>query len=191
MAITRELVKSVRGGISENPYFSIARLAEDLHAPEADIVISLPLSMRVRASVDELGALWRELPTWQPLRVTMTPMPVLSGTGPVICRGTLDKSLQDDNVLGQYVPDITALQRRGIGSAWFITNALLSEESYSLRLYDNRGRRLLSVFLCMDKHGRPYPESLEAFEKSRKRFGVRPTPKMHCKGCGKCTCGGR
>ncbi len=61
MAITRELVRAVRGRLAENPETPTDLLAVELGACEADVLTCLPVVMRRRARLEELAALRERL----------------------------------------------------------------------------------------------------------------------------------
>ena len=71
-----------------------------------------------------------------------------------------------------------------LGSIWFVNRPDAERESHAVRFFDKEGGHLFSVYLN-DDQGR------ESYTLLRERFGVVPVPKMHCRGCGNCTCGGK
>lgn len=70
-----------------------------------------------------------------------------------------------------------------LGCIWFVNRPDDAAESHSVQFFDKKGGRIFSVRLS----GKDAPE---AYASLSGRFGVVPVPKMRCRGCGQCTCGG-
>jgi putative heme iron utilization protein len=192
MPVTRKLVESVRSGIAENPYLSVSQLAEDLHASEADVVLALPLGMRVKVRLEDTEKLWREMETWPRVLVHFARgIEPGAPTGPGLPLGALSETPEgaDAPAYATELPPVIRLRREGLGSVWFVWNSLLSEGSHSVRFFDRQGAHVLSVFLARDRTGRVHPVSKHAFDEARKRYGVTPVPRMRCAGCASCGCG--
>lgn len=189
MPISKELVQSVRNSVAENPYMTVARLAEHLNAPEADVVTALPLAMRKKADIGQLSALWHAMRQWKPVLVQFETGPEgLPAPGLLLgglhageaCRGGYAASL----------PPFECIHADAVGSVWFVSNSLLSEGSHSVKVYDKNGAHVLSLHLGRDATGRVPAHSRAAFEAARARFGVTPVPRLGCCGGGAHSCAG-
>lgn len=191
-------MQAVRRRVGESPGLMTAQLALELNASEAEVVTALPLSMRKRARVSDFASIWNSMAKWK--NVVIHPSAGISDTygrvrveadvmpGPGLSFGALcngESRLHTQRI----VPD----ERRFaevMGSIWFVTLPLHKGESHSVRFFDKNGAHLLSVYLGKDRHGASDPLIKEEFDAMRERFGVRPVPRMHCRGCGSCACCG-
>lgn len=71
-----------------------------------------------------------------------------------------------------------------LGQIWFVRRGDGQLESRFVEFFGKGGDKLLSIKLGGAQAQAVYTHLCE-------RFGVVPVPKMGCKGCGKCTCGGK
>ena len=200
MSLSRELVHTVRSRIKEKPDLSSAELAMELNATEADVVTALPLNMRMRAKADDLTAIWARALRWKHATFSTSLPDIIpkarhGGTGAATSQ-PFEKQSMADMPQGTAVPALSDrlsnnLAVDDIGSVWFVSKPLHGRESHAVRLFDKQGGHLFSVYLGSDHLGHISPEDMADFEDLRKKFGVIPKPKMHCKGCGSCTCGNK
>lgn len=183
--ISKELVQCVRNSVAENPYMTVARLAEQLNAPEADVVTALPLGMRKKANLAELEDLWREMAEWKPVLVQFDgKRERLPRPGPGLLMGGLDAGESYRSEYAATLPSFDCICTEAIGSVWFVSNSLLSEGSHSIKVYDKEGAHVMSLHLGRDASGRVPAQSRAAFEAARARYGVTPVPRLGC-GSGK------
>lgn len=198
MSVTRELVQSVRRRVAESPGLLTAQLALELNASEAEVITALPLPMRKRARVSDFTSIWNCMAGWK--NVVVHPSAAVSGTlarvrveadvmpGPGLSFGALcngESRLHTQRIVPDEGRFIEAM-----GSIWFVSLPLFNGESHSVRFFDKNGGHLLSIFLGRDHAGACDPLAKEEFDAMRERFGVTPVPRMHCRGCGSCTCCG-
>ncbi len=167
MALSKDFVQAVRSRIEENPAFSTARLAVELGAREMDVITALPLDMRKRGKLDEVEAIWRELQHCGKIESIV----------PEQAKYTLP---------ADFMAAIPSLQ--DVGCIWFMqippdkVNGACAAEEYAVRFFDKAGEPMLSISLGRDGAKETYAGLCE-------RYGITPVPHIHCKGCGKCTCG--
>lgn len=177
MSVTRELVRTVRKRVAETPGLPTSQLAEELNAAEADVIMAMPLSMRLRAKTSDLDAIWQGMLAWDTT---------------IVCENKELEALLDDLEQKESAPLVSCRKAlpNDIGSVWFVLESSgESDENHAVRIFDMDGKALLSVYLRKDASGKVDADSKNAFDNMRFRFGVRPQPRMRCKGCGACTCG--
>ena len=189
MLVTREFVRSVRERLAENPAVPLCHLAEELHASEAAVVTAMPVHMRLRARHSDAGAIWKRLVQWNPelVRYRMA----TDGPGRASAADLAEASfavsspaLQKDS--GEVETDLDAEE---IGSVWFVSRPLKTEESLSVRFFGKHGGQLFFVNMGDDAFGVNGRRATEEYDALRRRFGVTPVPRIRCKGCGSCACG--
>lgn len=147
MAITKEFVENVRGRLTASPGIATSLLAEELGAPETQVITALPVKMRQKARPEDFADIWAGL-----ARLS---------------------NLPENGVAAEE-----------LGAIWFINRPDAAVESHSVQFFNKQGGHLFSVYL----NG---TDGREAYASLRERFGVVPVPKMHCRGCGNCTCGSK
>jgi len=168
MPLSRELVQAVRDRIAQCPDLPEEQLAAELNAPEADVITALPLSMRRKARLSDLGVIWKRAARWKNVRISAP-----AATQPP-----------------QGLPEAIAEGRLPVRSAWFVSKPVSGMESHAIHMYDEQGSRMLSLYLGRDHNGGICPEDKADFDELREHYGVTPKPRMRCKGCTACTCGG-
>lgn len=173
MAITKELVQSVRQRVAANPEAHIAHLAVELNATEAEVITALPLNMRWRAKNSDFSTISQIVSSWDNTITVSTGQP------------------GENRVMPGKKPDVGQLREEDLGYTWFISKPLLGQESHSVQFFNKEGRHLLSIYLGRDKSGNLDAVAREGFEDLRKRFSVKPVPHNRCKGCKNCTCDGK
>lgn len=166
MSITKEFVTSVRRRIAENPAVLTSRLAEDLRASEADVIMALPKAMRLRADNNNFSAIWENVNTWQNMAVDLT----------------ADGSTHPQERL----PNAQQLKKQ-LGFIWFVSKPLSGRESHSVRFFDKTGKHIVSIYTGWDINGRPDQTAKNKYDELSERFGVVPVPPIHCNGCCGCT----
>ena len=168
MAITRDLVRAVRGRLEETPDIPTGRLAVELGAREADVLTCLPVTMRRRARLED------ELAIRESLAVLGLP-PGPDPSGPEV--GSI-----------WFVADHAGSSQVGTGRAGKDGDgaAGYSGTQGSLRFLDTEGGLLCHIPLG------------EGFSPMWRHYGVKDTPpKRRCgdsgttheKRCGSCRCG--
>ena len=192
MPITRAFVQSVRERAAKDPGMPTARLAEELGAPEALVIMALPVHMRLRAKSADANAIWRGMAEWETVEVRPAESSgrgvpasgaipfgaVSSGSGRSRRRVSFDGLSEK------------ALPEEEVGYIWFVSQKSHDEEVHSVRFFDKQGDHMLSLYLGKDGQGGLDVRTKAAYDAMRKRFGVIPVPKSRCKGCGHCSCGG-
>jgi putative heme iron utilization protein len=188
MLVTREFVRSVRERLTENPAVPLFRLAEELHASEAAVVTAMPVHMRLRARCNDAGAIWKRLVQWSPDVVNCRKVP--DGSGRVSSSGRAEASFAVflPELREEYGAVETALNVEEVGSVWFVSRPLNTEERLSVRFFDKQGGHLLSVYMGGEVQGAIGQRAGAEYEALRERFGVTPVPRIRCKGCGSCAC---
>ncbi len=171
MPLSKEFVEQVRKRVADDPGVRTEQLAVELDAPESQVIMALPLDMRLRARTSDFEAIWAGAAGWE--RALLSPA---GRTG--------------DAERPSALPGKHFLQDQ-LGFIWFVSNPRSSGESPSIRFFDKQGGHMLSIYLGLDAAGRLAAGDKAEYEDMRKRFGVVPAPRMHCKGCGNCTCGGK
>lgn len=191
MSITRELVRSVRQRVADNPGVLTAQLAAEFNASEADVITALPLDMRLRAKTDDFEAIWSCLASWG--RMEINPARLAdhdlgnhsSGTPVDYLPGMFLESISSPNQPARF-------NREELGFIWFISKPLFREESHSVQFFSKRGEHMLSIYVGRDAAGKLDEKAAADYRAMRDRFGVIPVPKRRqCQGCGRCSCGGK
>jgi hypothetical protein len=170
MPVSREFVQAVRKRAAEDPGVSLSSLARALHSSEAEVILALPVHMRMRARITDCPAIWERLNERKSMLVCRGP------EGEV--RADFSACLCPGGILPEKSPPAEEL-----GSIWFLSRASENEERRSLRFFGPQGQRLLVVHM----------DAVAAdFDEMRAFFGVRPVPRKRCGGCGgcgRCSCG--
>lgn len=187
MAVTKELVQSVRSRIAAYPGERIASLASDLNATEAEIITALPLPMRLRARNTAFEAIWNILCRWKRVVIRYAddlarPDTATDGRDLSFFRDTPSADADGDGK-GAY-----GIRPEAVGFIWFVSKPLRDRDSHSIRFLDKEGRHMLSVYIPSDGFGEFDPAAMADYEAMRKSFGVIPVPKHRCRGCGSCNC---
>ena len=185
MTITRAFVQSVRSLIAKDPAIPLEQLARTLDASEAYVIMALPVSMRTRARISDLPALWESLRAWENVSLhgpspRFTPM---SSAGGSECKGN------DAGVIALAEMVLPPFCQEDIGFIWLVSQSTSGGESYSVRFFTKKGHPVLTAYLDEDTSGKLSNQGKASFDSIRRRFGVTPRPRMHCKGCGQCACG--
>lgn len=170
MSISKEFVEKVRGRLEEEPTVPTGKLASELGVSEAEVIIALPVKMRRKARPEDLKDIWQAVEGWKNVRLH-------------------NSSAGAKGMLGKIIPSKPSQQE--LGYIWFVSKPDQGGESHSVRFLSKTGQHMLSVYLGRNGNQGIDPRDKAAFEQMRDHFGITPTPKMGCKGCGKCTCGGK
>lgn len=189
MAVTRELVQSVRQRVADNPGVLTAQLAAELNASEADVITALPLEMRLRAKTDDFEAIWNCLASWGRMVVHPArsgedgPSSDFPGAPVDLLPAVFIESLGHGGLPARFTQE-------DLGFIWFVSKPLFRQESHSVQFFSKHGEHMLSIYVGRDASGRLDEKAEAAYKAMRGRFGVIPVAKRPCKGCGRCSCGG-
>ena len=165
MAITRELVESVRRRVAENPEVPTFLLADELQASESEVITALPLNMRMKAKVESLAELWSAMRQWRNVMLALPDaggpegrtrlLPCAALPALLLCDGAYHFALEE--AWSEPRPDhpgqLARLDPEQLGYIWFVSKPRQGEESRSVQLYDKEGRHLLSVYPGRDDYG--------------------------------------
>lgn len=188
MAVTKELVRDVRKLVANNPTVITSQLASALKASEVDVILSLPLSMRLRGRTANIEEIWDFLCGWHnPIinysrphsRFSLIPQQFLPISGK---HGGM-MGISCGTPLAAFDIDFTE-----IAFIWFVTKPILGKESNSVQFYNKQGEHVISVYVGQDAHGFADAEDKKDFEEMKARFGIIPVPRTRCGGCTNCTC---
>ena len=110
--------------------------------------------------------------------------------GPMLCYGALCN--REVSARGRAFFEQTGLDvAPRVGSVWFVSMPMFGCRSSSVRLYDNDGEHILSVYLGRDRSGEPDAVTAADFQALWEEFGVTPVPRNCCQGkrcSGACAC---
>lgn len=177
MAISKEFVQSVRRRIAEDPALPTDKLAGELNAREADVVMALPTQMRLRARSSDAPAIWESVCAEDGIVIIRAP----SGTSNGAASLRKAESRPPEPVREFLAAGELAAQT---GDIWFVSRQDHDAVHRSVRFFDKQGRGLVSVHL----DGSDSKDRERVYENLRRRFGVTPMPRMRCRGCTACTC---
>lgn len=178
MAITKQLVRSVRQSIADKPGIALSRLADVLGASEVDVMTVLPVPMRMKANAGRLEELWDELAGWEDVEVSLRRPNggVLTVPAASLPAGPLSGALAR-LYIANGLPPLIREERR---SAWFLSRNTEQGDRLSVCFFNGQGEHVLSVHLCRERASVSVAEKRAAYEGLRSRFGVVPKPALLC-----------
>lgn len=187
MPVTKELVRTVRRRVAEEPGVLTGQLAKELAINEEDVVMALPVAMRKKARKSDFAAIWRRMAGWKNVSLYS---PRLGGVLGGLSRGcgsgaALFGGRDFFERTGRSVEPL-------VGSIWFVSMPMPGGSRSSVRLYGRDGGHVLSVCLGGGRSAVPDSKIEAEFHSLWSEFGVTPVPKIRCKGkrcSGLCGCG--